>query len=187
MAQQLTEARATPQNYSDEAIQKATGKTWAEWFAILDAAGARNMTHREITHWLYEQGYTESMWGQCVAIGYEQAMGRREVGQDCYGQYFATGRRIFDGTLDSVLERWVAGTASMTTFGTASLAAPPKTSATAKWRYWRASLDDGSKVNVNISHTSGGRVLLQIDHRNVGNKAAVDAWKAYWKELLGTL
>ena len=30
---------------SDEAVAKATGKTWAEWLKVLDAAGAKIMSH----------------------------------------------------------------------------------------------------------------------------------------------
>ncbi len=30
---------------SDQAVKKATGKSWQEWLAILDKAGARKMTH----------------------------------------------------------------------------------------------------------------------------------------------
>lgn len=33
---------------SDEAVKAKTGKTWKEWFTILDKAGATKMTHQEI-------------------------------------------------------------------------------------------------------------------------------------------
>ena len=33
---------------SDEAVRAKTGKTWDEWLAILDAAGARSMGNKEI-------------------------------------------------------------------------------------------------------------------------------------------
>ena len=33
---------------SDAAVQAKTGKTWPEWFAVLDKAGAAKMTHKEI-------------------------------------------------------------------------------------------------------------------------------------------
>ena len=33
---------------NSEAVQKRTGKSWDEWFAILDGAGAKTMTHQEI-------------------------------------------------------------------------------------------------------------------------------------------
>jgi len=40
---------------SSDAVQAKTGKTWAEWFAILDAAGAQTMSHPEIAHFLQEE------------------------------------------------------------------------------------------------------------------------------------
>jgi hypothetical protein len=37
---------------SDEKTISATGKSWEEWFALLDAAGAREITHRAIAVWV---------------------------------------------------------------------------------------------------------------------------------------
>ena len=34
---------------SDEAVKAKTGKTWKQWFAILDKAGAKQMTHHHGT------------------------------------------------------------------------------------------------------------------------------------------
>jgi hypothetical protein len=39
---------------SDEAVQAKTGKTWPEWFAQLDADGAKKLSHRRL-------------WPLCVA------------------------------------------------------------------------------------------------------------------------
>ena len=33
----------------DEAVRAKTGRDWAEWLAVLDAAGAAKMTHKEIS------------------------------------------------------------------------------------------------------------------------------------------
>jgi hypothetical protein len=41
---------------SDEAVKTATGKSWDEWVAILDAGGSRDKPHAEIVRWLYDQG-----------------------------------------------------------------------------------------------------------------------------------
>ena len=44
-----TAAKATMgPRMSDEAVKAKTGKTWKEWFAILDQAGAIKLTHQEI-------------------------------------------------------------------------------------------------------------------------------------------
>ena len=34
------------------AVKKATGRTWAQWLALLDQAGARKLPHREIAQLL---------------------------------------------------------------------------------------------------------------------------------------
>jgi 3-methyladenine DNA glycosylase/8-oxoguanine DNA glycosylase len=33
---------------SDAAVELKTGKTWARWFELMDAAGAKKMSHQEI-------------------------------------------------------------------------------------------------------------------------------------------
>jgi hypothetical protein len=42
--------KAKAQRMSDEAVKSKTGKTWKEWFAILDKAGASKMSHQEIVN-----------------------------------------------------------------------------------------------------------------------------------------
>src|SRR5687768_242594 len=44
----------TKPKMSDDAVKAKTGKVWKEWFAILDKAGAKNMTHQEIVRYLRE-------------------------------------------------------------------------------------------------------------------------------------
>jgi hypothetical protein len=37
---------------SDEAVKKATGEAWRQWFSLLDRVGASAMSRREIARWL---------------------------------------------------------------------------------------------------------------------------------------
>jgi hypothetical protein len=39
---------AASRKISDEAVAKATGKDWGQWFALLNAAGAAELSHRGI-------------------------------------------------------------------------------------------------------------------------------------------
>ncbi len=66
---------------SDEAVQKATGKTWAEWFTLLDQAKAQEMTHKEIVAWLYKRHIESGWWSQMVTNAYEKARKNRVVGE----------------------------------------------------------------------------------------------------------
>ncbi len=63
----------------DAALAARTGKTWSEWFKMLDAAGTKGMSHREIVE-LLRKRYGEKLgwWWQMITVGYEQARGKRQ-------------------------------------------------------------------------------------------------------------
>ena len=48
----------------DDAIAKSTGKTWDEWFPILDAWGAREKTHTEIARYVSQEHGVPGWWSQ---------------------------------------------------------------------------------------------------------------------------
>jgi len=74
-------ARSGEMRTSDEAVRRATGRTWDEWIRWLDERGAAGMSHKQIVALLREQGGVESGgWRQTVTAGYEVAKGRRVEG-----------------------------------------------------------------------------------------------------------
>jgi len=74
------EATKHSPHVSDAAVQAKTGKTWQEWFAVLDAAGARAMDHKTSAAYLYKQLRLPDWWAQMVTVGYEQARGQSRPG-----------------------------------------------------------------------------------------------------------
>jgi uncharacterized protein YndB with AHSA1/START domain len=68
---------------SPEALREATGQDWDGWLDVLDAAGAAEWSHKEIvSHLQREHGSeTTSWWRQSIAVGYEQARGKRVLGE----------------------------------------------------------------------------------------------------------
>src|SRR5260370_35521225 len=79
---------------SSDAVQARTGKTWPEWFQILDAAGARQMTHQEIVAVLATQHGIGPWWQQMVTVGYEQGRGKRVKHQTTGGFQVSRTRTI---------------------------------------------------------------------------------------------
>ena len=59
-----TAERKKPGRMSDAAVQSKTGKTWPEWFKVLDAAGARKMSHQQIVAVLSKQHGVGPWWQQ---------------------------------------------------------------------------------------------------------------------------
>ena len=62
---------------TDAAVLAKTGKTWSEWFSILDAAGADQMDHRRIVAYLSRAHVVSPWWQQMVTVTYEQERVRR--------------------------------------------------------------------------------------------------------------
>ena len=62
---------------SSEAVHAKTGKTWPEWFAVLDKAGASGWPHKDIATHLHDKCGCPDWWSQMVTVGYEQARGRK--------------------------------------------------------------------------------------------------------------
>ena len=91
------------------------------------------------------------------------------------------------GTPEEALARWSALMAGRTEVGGVPFQQPPTTAATAKWRYWRARLADGSRVSANIGAKAGGRATVALAHTGLASAEDVVRWRAAWKDLLATL
>lgn len=66
---------------SDEAVEKATGKMWAAWLALLDEAGAAGWEHKDVASFLAGRHGLTPWWSQTVTVGYERARGLRAAGE----------------------------------------------------------------------------------------------------------
>ena len=54
---------------SDETIKRGSGKSWDEWFAILDTWGATKRSHGEIARYVNEKHGVSGWWAQTVTVG----------------------------------------------------------------------------------------------------------------------
>lgn len=87
-------AKAASPRMSDEAVKAKTGKTWKEWFAVLDHAGAKKMTHQEIANYLHTKHSVPPWWTQMVTVTYEQQAGSRDKHQRPDGYQISVSRTI---------------------------------------------------------------------------------------------
>lgn len=94
MATATKTAKAASPRMSDEAVEAKTGKAWKDWFAILDRAGAKKMTHQEIANYLHTEHSVPPWWTQMVAVTYEQQRGLRDKHQRPDGYQISVSRTI---------------------------------------------------------------------------------------------
>ncbi len=172
---------------SREAIKKATGKSWQEWFAVLHEMKAGELSHKAIARKLCDVYNVEGWWAQSITVEFERTIGRREVGQTCDGDYQASASKTVTGNMDQALKAWKKYVGNARDFNGIAFANEPRTSKTDKWRYWRVDLADQTKVTIVIGDKGAGKAYLAANHEKLPDKKAVDQWKAYWKDFLNNI
>lgn len=181
MATAATKAKQTPR-MSDEAVKAKTGKTWSEWFKLLDAAGAKKMTHQEIVGFLSQKHGVGSWWQQMVAVTYEQARGLRDKHQKPEGFEISVSRTIeapvakaFKAWTDEkVRKQWLPANLEIRK-------ATPNKSLRITW--------EGGKTSVAASFLAKGSGKSQIvaQHSKIPDAKAAAKMKKFWSEALDRL
>jgi hypothetical protein len=166
----------------DDVIKKRTGKTWKEWFPILDKAGAKKMNHTEIATVLHEKHGVPGWWCQMVAVGYEHSRGLRELHESSAG-FSASVSRTFEvgvKTLfvacadDKKRGAWLKGDKLVV-----STARPEKAV--------RGAWDGASRMEIRFYPKGAAKTQVVIDHMKLASRAEVERLKAFWAESLERL
>lgn len=168
---------------SDDAVKAKTGKTWKEWFAVLDKAGANKMTHQEIVKYLNEKQGVGPWWQQMVTVTYEQARGLRDVHQKPQGYEISVSRTINAPIAKAY--KYIANEKTRNTWlgenGIVVRKATPNKIVRATW-------SDG-KTSLAIAFLSKGADKTQVvaQHSKLPTAKASASMKAYWGKALDRL
>jgi hypothetical protein len=169
---------------SGESATKATGRSYEEWYSLLDDAGGRELSHQQIVARLAAEGLDNGWWCQTIAGSYERHIGRRVAGQTCDGDFKTSASKTVDATLDEALKRWCEAVAGQSSFNGVPLVEPPSVAETGRWRYWKARFADGGRVTVSITAAPSGKTSFGLSHDKLASPEAVESWKAYWRTLV---
>lgn len=169
------------------AIAKATGTPWETWSARLENAKADELTHKEIAElaFTFMQPALENpgWWAQSVAVAYEQQIGRRLPGQAQDGTFQGSVSTTLAEDLDGALARWEKRVSGLKLFNDQTLVEPARTSASERWRYWRASFSDGTKAQVDIG-LKVDKCSIAINITKAKTPDQVSEWKSFWRQIL---
>ncbi len=171
-------SKASP-GMSDAAVKAKTGKTWAEWFAALDKAGAKAMSHKEITKLLSTRHKLADWWSQMVTVGYERAKGLRALHQTASGFNASVSRTLATG-LDQLFEAWDE-TRTRASFLKEAIAVTTRNPGKNMRFAWDK---DGGKVEVRFTAKGPEKAQITIDHMGLASGAAVKRVKAFWADTL---
>lgn len=172
-------AAVSAQKMSDGKLVEATGKTRAEWHAILDAAGAREWKHPTIAAWLHSEHGVAGWWAQGITVAFEQAIGRRLPGQTADGTFSVSVTKTINGSraeiLDSVLAVLCDG------LGPPSSESPDSLYATATWK------ESGETTVAAIAERKPGKSLVSLTKGKIVERDSLDAAKRQLRQILDAL
>jgi hypothetical protein len=164
------------------AVKKATGRTWNEWTALLDKAGAKSWPHAEIALWLHKKHQVNDWWCQMVTVGYEQATGRRVKNQKNDGFEISVSKTI-SAPVANAFEAWKDATVREQWLPRTPLSvrkATPHKSIRIIW---------ADETNVSVNFWPKGPLKCQVvpQHGKLPDAATAEKMKTFWNEKLETL
>jgi uncharacterized protein YndB with AHSA1/START domain len=168
---------------SDEAVRRATGRPWPQWFAILDRWGAREREHAEIARWLAGEHGVDGWWAQGITVSYEQARGMRAPGERPHGFSVTASKtvaapveRLYAAVTEEELrETWLPGADMRLRTSTAPRSA-------------RYDWEDGStRVVFGFVDKGEGKSQVALEHERLPDADAAEGMKAWWRERVAEL
>jgi hypothetical protein len=167
---------------SDEAVRKKTGKGWKEWFALLDRAGAKKMSHAEIAQHLDGIG-VPGWWAQMVTVEYERARGSREKYQQAAGGYYsASASRTLAVSLDTLYRHW-ADEKLRSRWLKEKIAVRKATAD----KSMRITWPGGTSVEVYFQGKGEQKSQVAVQHTKLAGAKDVERMKKHWRAALDRL
>lgn len=188
----------------DEAVMDATGKPWAAWFDVLDAAGGADLDHKERVAALAEAGVESGWWQQQLAVGYEQERGLREPGETADAGYQVGVQRTLPIsraalwallTAEEGLGLWLGdvgplaiepGTTFETTDGTTG-AIRTKRDGERLRLTWRPAGRDGEttlQLTLEDAASDEEKTVLRVHHEKLANGEEREEMREHWTRVL---
>jgi hypothetical protein len=168
---------------SDKGILAKTGKTYSDWFALLDAADARKMAYKEIVAILQSKHRLGRWWAQKLTIMYELERGMRQKHETATG-YQVSFSRTFPFPVSKLFKMWHDKQARSQWLQDDALAIRTAIANKTLRGSW-----GNSKARVEVSFYPKGQSKCQVvvQHAKLGGSAEASRMKKRWAEALDCL
>lgn len=174
---------ATIAGTRDDAVEAATGRTWAGWVEVLDRHGAYRLPHGEIARHVSGTHGVSGWWSQTVTVGYERIKGLREVGQRRDGRYEANRSRTVAVPVETLFRAWAQPARRRRWLADAE----PRKRTAIPLRSLRLTWPDGTIVIAYFEAKGDSKSTVSVQHTKIPDRVTADALKAYWSTQLDRL
>jgi hypothetical protein len=164
-----------------DGVRRATGRTRAEWFATLDAAGMRGRPYRETAGLLVDEHGLSRWWAQKLTVEYEQARGRRKPGARPDGTFTVTATKTVAAPVARAFAAFADPKARRRWLPDVRL----RKRGSEQGRSLRFDHADGtSRVNVTFAAAPNGKTQVAVEHVRLPDAEVAAGEKARWRERL---
>jgi hypothetical protein len=166
-----------------KALVAASGRDYADWFALLDAWQAPGRPYVEIAGWLTAQGLSP-WWAQKLVVEYEQARGLRRAGARSDGSYSAGASKTIAASADAVYSAFTDPTIRSSWLSTPTLSqrrgTPPRSA------HFDCE-DEAGRLHMTVVSASSDKVTVTVEQSGLTDPTAVEQTKQHWRQRLSLL
>jgi hypothetical protein len=168
---------------SNKAVQKSTGKTWSEWFSILNKAGAKKMDHKEIAELIYKKYKISGWWSQMVTVQYEQEIKGRKKHETTSGYQISKSKtfsfsasKVFSVIQYPALRKsWLKNPDFSITKSMKNKSIRGKC------------VDDKTNVEFQFYPKEKAKTQIVVQHSKISSEKEAEKLKKYWERNLNLL
>lgn len=168
---------------SDDALHKATGRGWQEWFAILDGAEVSKKSHKEMAKWIYDEHLEDGWWAQTIVVGYEQERGLRKPGQRVDGSFSVSVSKTIAASASTLYRIWTEEPAREKWLGEHSSLVISTANADKNIRGKWAE----ASINVYFYRKGADKTQVTIQLDKLSRAGDAERERAFWKGALSRL
>ena len=167
----------------DETVKAKTGRSWHEWFDILENASADKLNHEEIVSLLSRRHDLNDWWSQMVAQVYKQHTRIHEQYEQTEG-FEISVNKTFQIDVRTIYAAWVTDEKRRRWLQES----PIKITAATRNKSIRAQWADGqSRLSIDFYSKGENRSQVVVQYMNLPSLKAAEDMQTFWKEKLNTL
>ena len=168
---------------SSDAVARRTGKSWAEWFALLDAAGGPELDHKGIVAVLAQRHGVGPWWQQMVTVAYEKARGMREHQESDEG-YQAAVIKTLELPLAKLYRLWAEPSERNKWLADDRFSIHKATASKSIRARWGRGV---SRIDVDFCEKGPSKSQVTVQHNRIETSDAAEQMKAYWAKKIVAL
>jgi hypothetical protein len=168
---------------NSDAVARRTGKSWPQWFALLDAAGAGDLDHKGIVAVLAQRHGVGPWWQQMITVAYEHARGKsaKEATEDGFQVDLV---KVLELPLAKLYRLWSEPSERNKWLADDRFSIHKASASKSIHARWGRGV---SRIDVDFSEKGPAKSQVTVLHHRIETSEAAEQMKTYWAKKIRAL